>query len=58
MTTPTEPEVLPTFPPTRPTKLTYLAGAVLFVLFAVFVMAQPVVMPETQQAGTAAKKQG
>ena len=58
MATQPEPEVLPQFPPSRPNKLTYLVGAVLFVLFAVFVMAQPVVPPEAQQAGTAVKKQG
>jgi hypothetical protein len=58
MATQPENDVLPTFPPSRPNKMTYLAGAVLFVLFAIFVMAQPVVTPETQQAAAAAKKTG
>ena len=58
MATQLESNILPQFPPTRPSKLTYLAGAVLFVLFAVFVMAQPVIPPEAQPAGTVVKKQG
>lgn len=51
-------EVLPQFPPSRPSKLSYVVGAVLFVLFCVFVVSQPVITPETQQAAAAAKKQG
>jgi hypothetical protein len=40
MATPSETDRVREFPPSRPSKLSYAAGAVLFVLFGAFVMSQ------------------